>query len=189
MTLPALNPLHTCRQIILSSDVTYFRIFATGNTNNATLHLSVRSLSFPLILHISLPSCSLPFSHRAVPPAFLLQHPFFCESRAKPRNTPSAFNMLLLSVPRFYACLREIQANWKAPRTFPVRRVETGLQRSLCAEAAPTSRSAEDGQNWFLLPTFLSRRLLLKKAAWQKTLKSSKQCNTAKSSVGRAESP
>lgn len=166
ITVPTLNHLHTCMQPILSPHVTYFHIFTTVNANSATLHSSVHNLSCPPILYLSLPYHSLPFSHRAVRPTF---PPPNILKAAQNRETliASVFNLLLLSVPRFYSLPRRntsLPGSSKKPFQCREERVLCrGLPMLRLPRQAAVQKLCGTGSSY--LPPLLSRRLHLRKAA------------------------
>lgn len=145
-TFPSPNSLHTGMQLIFSSDVRYFHIFASGNANNASLHSSVHSFNFPLILQISLPSSS------CLSPAELLhhlsysQHPSVCESRAKQSNACTCLTCYCLCLD-FTAYPGE--ATWNAPRSlFSAERKVWYATSSLCWGCPNEEEVCRTGSNY-----------------------------------------
>lgn len=90
---------------------------------------------------------------RAVPPTFLLQHPCFCETgQDGETHTSPGFNPLLLSAPGYYSLpWRPCKLPGILHEDFPMQREESGLQGFPRAEAALTSRSTKEMQNWLQL--------------------------------------
>lgn len=170
-------------QFIFSSDVRYFCILATDNTNNASLHSSVHSFNFPLILQISLPSFSSILLQSCFPnfptPNILLS---VKAEQARAMHVPVS--------PVINVCAWTLQLTLEKPpgklqEISSVHREKCGLQCSPCVELPQWAGGV---QNWFQpFLSFLARRFHLKWAAWWKTLKRSKQCNVVRGSTSRAE--
>lgn len=125
----------------------------------------------------------LPFSCRAVSPAFLLPTSFLLWKQSKTKKCTYLFDLLLMFVPRLYS------VPWRSH----LESAKNSLQcreKSMVCKVLPVLRLpqwAGGVQNWFQLFLPFLARFHLKWAAWLKTLKRSQLCNVVRGSTKRAE--
>lgn len=133
------------------------------------IHLFTASVFLRSCTSAFLPALSLPFSHRALPPTFLLPTSFLLWKQRKTEKCTycqclTCYYCLCLD---FTAYLGERQATWKVPRSLSnAERREWSAEVSLCWGCPDKQQCRRCAELAPATPPFLTRRLHLKKAAW-----------------------